>query len=109
MSPLPSELPCGTCGTPKLDGLCPHCDLTPVPMAVAEIDGHPVRLPIQRQLPPSQLAPGVYAVGEEIHFELGEMLKGIGVPDTPENRDRAVEGIRLACSQVLPGTPVREV
>ena len=91
-----SALPCAACGGPKLHGLCPRCDLAGLPLEFV-------------QHLPRSLALGVYALGEEIHFELGQVLEGMGVADTPANRAEAAEEIRLACSQVLPGTPVHEV
>jgi hypothetical protein len=42
--------------------------------AVAELEG--VRI----------LRPGSYAVGDQMHLDLGELLRGHGIADTPANR-----------------------
>lgn len=48
------------------------------------------------------LAPGVWMIGNELHFDPGPALKHLGYPDTLENRAMFLETIRQQARKELP-------
>lgn len=54
-----------------------------------------------------RLAPGIYVDDQEqCHFDIPELLKHFGWPDTQANRDKVCEMCRDVISQIMPGATV---
>jgi len=48
------------------------------------------------------LGPGVWMVGNELHFDPKPILKHLGIPDTLENRAACLQAIKESAREQLP-------